>query len=76
MLISTVRTRALGFLAEPRRACVALTRAQHACVVFGCRGVLGGKAEGPGGKSVWGAWLEHVGVAVQKGVVATELEVS
>ena len=53
----------LGFLADPRRANVALTRARSGVIVVGDPGTLGkrGPNSKAAGGSVWGDWLAWVG---------------
>lgn len=72
ILVSTVRAnarRVQGFLDDPRRACVALTRAKHGCVVLGSGGTLGGQEA-----AVWGQWLQHLEGAVAGGAASRSCE--
>jgi len=61
VVLSTVRSNArgsLGFLADPRRANVALTRARKALVVVGAPSTLAGG--GSRSEGVWRDWLDYV----------------
>ncbi|CAG8668732.1 13831_t:CDS:2 [Gigaspora margarita] len=53
IIISTVRTGSAGFLGEPGRVCVALTRAQELLIVIGNPKTLALD-------KLWGQWLEEV----------------
>lgn len=52
VVLSTTRTAGLGFLADPRRVNVALTRAKRGLVVLGSAALLRTDPH-------WHAWLEH-----------------
>ena len=64
ILLSCVRTRGMGFFADPRRANVALTRAKRGIVVIGNRHALGSNPT-----SAWGRWL---GWARSNGLICGE----
>eukprot|EP00925_Amoebophrya_sp_RCC4383_P013409 GSA25T00016928001.1 len=64
VLLSLVRTKALGFVADRRRMNVALTRAKQAIVVFGSRTLLGrqdknSKDVADGERSLWAEWIKR-----------------
>jgi len=56
VVLSTVRTSALGFLSDVRRMNVALTRAKRAVVVLGSSSVLSSENASP-----WARWLAKYG---------------
>ena len=61
VVLSTVRSNAggqLGFVADPRRVNVALTRARRALVVVGAPSTLAGGS--PNAVGVWRDWLDYV----------------
>ena len=70
VIFSTVRSNdagALGFLEDPRRLNVALTRAQHALCVLGNRETLCASY------GVWRQWFDHVEASMRSGTAAMGL---